>query len=63
MKLVNTQYGQVELNDAQVKNAKKAGMTLREAAELVIESKREAAHDKKSYAEMSDDERAAYDNQ
>lgn len=63
MKLVNTKYGQIELGDTQVKNAKKVGMTLREAAELVVESKREAAHEKQNYAEMSDDERAAHDNQ
>ena len=62
MKLVNTQYGQVELSDAQVKNAKKAGMTLREAAELMVEARHEEAHDRKNYAEMSAAEREAHDN-
>ena len=62
MKTVNTQYGHVELTDAQVKNAKKAGMTLREAAELVVEAKREANAERTRYAEMTQAERDAHDN-
>ena len=62
MKTFKTKYGAVELTDKQIKNAKNQGLTLREAAELVAETRKDERADKQSYAKMTSEERKAHDN-